>query len=264
MAAASLCAGLGVKGSRESCSWRLHSKEKPRTSFMTHWGPRTGSESRYISCCQAVYTVGHLNSSWSEKYCDAVLPVRLFTDNLGRENNHHLYNCFCHQDWCSNHLLCCTELDPSLRPYSLYFHWLTANVSLCAKLWFLFNGFCWDSWFNRAASTNISAEKQLAAVNMSETNTGEFFLRALWGQRHHGRLNRWLQAKWKSSVWHFTSSRRHWWDSYLTSSVHLRTDVLSVVLLYLHALCSWEIWDVAQLSVCAPFVPAMVCMSTCQ
>lgn len=137
MAAASLCAGLGVKGSRESCSWRLHSKEKPRTSFMTHWGPRTGSESRYISCCQAVYTVGHLNSSWSEKYCDAVLPVCLFTDNLGRENNHHLYNCFCHQDWCSNHLLCCTELDPSLRPYSLYFHWLTANVSLCAKLWFL-------------------------------------------------------------------------------------------------------------------------------
>lgn len=30
--------------------------------------------------------------------------------------------------------------------------------------------------------------------------------------------------------------------------------------LYLHALCTWEIWDVAQLSICAPVVVATGCL----
>ncbi len=126
-----------------------------------------------------------------------------------------------------------------------------------------------------AVSTNTSAEKDWENSHSSTRpgqNDWKVFLTdvaALYRQWHHGWLH-WQPLTNELSLALYLKQRT------LVGLLNLRVHSVCRLLccqlscwLYLQALCTWEIWDVAQSSICAPVVEAtgrlvllaMVCMS---
>lgn len=221
--------------------WGFDTREKPRTSFMARWGPLRGNESRYVSCCSDV-TVGHLNSSWMEKFNSVWW---YWSSSVSRALKYSLIHHFLWTN-CPHHVFFC-DVEGYTHTHVQY------NLQQMFRLWTVENCDFWSSLLRISLHFLLyrrpRVQKNKNFVDPCRTNG---LAGVTGGCRLIHKQSLALYLKQRTLAGLLYNLHVHSISRLLCCQLSCR--------LYLHALCTWEIWDVAQLSICAPVVVATGCL----